>query len=572
MQQKVSLEQYRCNIVGHEGKQIIGMCQNANCSQTSRRVCFLCQQLHYMDPQFHPSDIKEEKGLQGEIEEQKIKLAATVNDIQLHCDIQNYLLQLEMIQFIQQWSQKQQILQDISKELDKFQQENLNQISVESYIENNNKLGIKEYIKSIELKLIEINQIKNSYLISTANKQITQENIISVDQKSIQQDLQDTLQYRNKLKERTLQQIFENESFQQVQIQDSPYVRLCETLLKQGQDLKINLYDQYQQLRKTVLPSHIEQYQLFYLDAYALYNSQDKYKTIDQQLNLIDKSLEANQDYQKSHELKQLILKPTYDQVASQRAIALANEAIILIQSNQFQEALNLLDQAISLKPDFQQAYYIQGLCYYNLQKHDQAVQVFNSAIALDPNDVQSIMKKAQSLEKLDRLVELLNTIQKADELTPNNVEVYKIRATTLKKLNRLEEALVDYDRAIQVEPTNPTTYNNKGVLLAQLERYQEAVEMFDKAIEYNPQTYNFFENKGVFIYIFFIGKSLQNLQKYEESLASFDEAIILNPKNESIYKLKARSLVQLGKDQEAKDLLKNFYEENPNIQPEEQE
>ncbi|KAM3131716.1 hypothetical protein pb186bvf_016247 [Paramecium bursaria] len=45
-QQLIMLLQYKCMIYGHDEQQIIGICENVQCEQKYRRVCFDCQQIH----------------------------------------------------------------------------------------------------------------------------------------------------------------------------------------------------------------------------------------------------------------------------------------------------------------------------------------------------------------------------------------------------------------------------------------------------------------------------------------------------------------------------------------------
>jgi tetratricopeptide (TPR) repeat protein len=53
-------------------------------------------------------------------------------------------------------------------------------------------------------------------------------------------------------------------------------------------------------------------------------------------------------------------------------------------------EAIEYLNNAIKLKPDYASAYNARGVAYNNLSQHQRAIEDFNEAIRLQPNNTKA--------------------------------------------------------------------------------------------------------------------------------------------------------------------------------------
>ncbi|KAM3131968.1 hypothetical protein pb186bvf_015981 [Paramecium bursaria] len=96
---------YKCSNDKHNHMQIQGVCQNKYCQQTSRRICFNCIKNHQKNDQnFNYSEIKSEQELQQIIDEFLQNNIDRMNNIALQCQIQQYLLNIEMIEQVKLWN------------------------------------------------------------------------------------------------------------------------------------------------------------------------------------------------------------------------------------------------------------------------------------------------------------------------------------------------------------------------------------------------------------------------------------------------------------------------------------
>ena len=97
--------------------------------------------------------------------------------------------------------------------------------------------------------------------------------------------------------------------------------------------------------------------------------------------------------------------------------------------STDSRKAIEYLNKAIQLQPNYAETYFIQGRIYYeNLHQHQLAIEGFNEAIRLNPKYAQAYQSRGvvyYSLQQYQRAIEDFN---KAINLKPDNADTYKCR------------------------------------------------------------------------------------------------------------------------------------------------
>ena len=129
------------------------------------------------------------------------------------------------------------------------------------------------------------------------------------------------------------------------------------------------------------------------------------------------------------------------------------NLGLILIALERIDEAILSFQQAVRLKPDFNEAYFNMGLA---LKKQNQ----FNGA-----------------LSSLERVV----------QLSPHDAEAYYNLGNILKAQENLEEAGKKYNQAVKLKPHYAQAYNNLGLVLKEQGRIEAAIEMYHLAVQLKP-------------------------------------------------------------------------------------
>lgn len=151
------------------------------------------------------------------------------------------------------------------------------------------------------------------------------------------------------------------------------------------------------------------------------------------------------------------------------------------------QKAIECLNEAIRLKPDYAVAYYNRGGVYYQLRQYDLAIEDYNKAI----------------------------------RLTPNFFRGYLLRSDVHVELKQYQRAIEDYNEAIRLKPDYALAYSGRGITFGNLDRHQRAIEDFNEAIRLKPDDWDFFYNRG---------NSYMYLKQFQRAIDDFTEAIRLRP------------------------------------------
>ena len=88
---------------------------------------------------------------------------------------------------------------------------------------------------------------------------------------------------------------------------------------------------------------------------------------------------------------------------------------------NLYKEALHPFEKAISLDPNYTDAYVSKGNALFNLKRHEEALAAYEQAIRLDPNNANFYAYKSAALAMLGgRDSEFQQAIEKAKKLLGN--------------------------------------------------------------------------------------------------------------------------------------------------------
>jgi eukaryotic-like serine/threonine-protein kinase len=166
---------------------------------------------------------------------------------------------------------------------------------------------------------------------------------------------------------------------------------------------------------------------------------------------------------------------------------ALQSQADQLRQKGQFQQAIVLYDQVISLNAKSAEAQW--GRCYSlnRLLKPAEALAACNAALAVNPDYPEALWSKGYAFDLQQKPQEALPLYDRAIALKPDFAEAWSNKGTALFQLGRLEEALTSLNKAIELNPNLAEAWNNRGAVLWSLRRFDEAAASIDRAIQIKP-------------------------------------------------------------------------------------
>ena len=209
------------------------------------------------------------------------------------------------------------------------------------------------------------------------------------------------------------------------------------------------------------------------------------------------------------------------------KTIAVANEAqrgpdalymsaVALWRERRRDEAVQLMDEALRLKPDFADALCMGGYMLSECGKPQSAMRFYRRALELDASLVVGHVNLGKLLFSAGRFTEALASFAAATMLAPDDPDAWCSRAGTLRELGRLEESVEAAERALELRHDFPEAAINLGNALLKLDRSDEAFEAYLRASEPGPCLAKALLGQGL---------ALRSLGRFLEAMTAFDRA-----------------------------------------------
>ena len=145
---------------------------------------------------------------------------------------------------------------------------------------------------------------------------------------------------------------------------------------------------------------------------------------------------------------KALSINPNYSQ-------AYYNRAIYYDGLNNSKLAVINLDSAIKYNDKNFLAYEMRGKIKQKYKLHLEAIQDFDYSISQKPNNITALYYRSLSYHELGRLHSALDDLNQVLNYDPTLVPALFIRADVLKSLNKIEEAIIDYENILSEQRNN---------------------------------------------------------------------------------------------------------------------
>ena len=156
--------------------------------------------------------------------------------------------------------------------------------------------------------------------------------------------------------------------------------------------------------------------------------------------------------------------------------------------TQQPQEAVDILTKAIELHPDEEVLYYERALTYVELGESEQALADYAAAIEQKPDFAEALNNRAALLAELGRYDEAAAGFGKVIEANSQDALAYRNRGLAYHDLQEFELAIADYDRALKLEPNSVDNWFMCGNACLEAGRTEDAIRCFTAVIYLNPQ------------------------------------------------------------------------------------
>ncbi|WP_024520640.1 tetratricopeptide repeat-containing glycosyltransferase family protein [Bradyrhizobium sp. Tv2a-2] len=197
------------------------------------------------------------------------------------------------------------------------------------------------------------------------------------------------------------------------------------------------------------------------------------------------------------------------------KPIYLTSLGTCLSRQDRGEEALQVFDKAVQLKPDDANLWRDLANALVALERTDEAVLSLQHALKLNPQHWETANQCAVLLHGLGRVEESLSYLDLCDALRPNDVATLQRQAACLSNLKRFEDALSLCHRSHTLAPHDAAICNNLGTVLRSLGRDEDALPWLDRALSLQPGFRDALHNRAA---------ALAKIRKLSEAMAVYEQ------------------------------------------------
>jgi tetratricopeptide (TPR) repeat protein len=132
--------------------------------------------------------------------------------------------------------------------------------------------------------------------------------------------------------------------------------------------------------------------------------------------------------------------------------------------------------------------YFRLGLAYNRAGMAEKAADAFNKAVSLKPDYAEAYHGLGVSYARAGRYEEAVEALETAVGLKPGLAEAHGNLGFLYDHLGRPEEAAEAFREALRLKPDYAEAHNGLGVALAREKKYEESIELFKQALRIRPE------------------------------------------------------------------------------------
>ncbi|KAK7922900.1 hypothetical protein WMY93_009802 [Mugilogobius chulae] len=217
--------------------------------------------------------------------------------------------------------------------------------------------------------------------------------------------------------------------------------------------------------------------------------------------------------------------------------------------------AIHHFEKAVTLDPNFLDAYINLGNVLKEARIFDRAVAAYLRALSLSPNHAV-VHGNLACVYYEQGLIDLaIDTYRRAIELQPHFPDAYCNLANALKEKGNVSEAEECYNTALRLCPTHADSLNNLANIKREQGNIEEAVQLYRKALEVFPEFAAAHSN---------LASVLQQQGKLQEALMHYKEAIRISPTFADAYSNMGNTLKEMQDVQGALQCYTRAIQINP--------
>lgn len=223
--------------------------------------------------------------------------------------------------------------------------------------------------------------------------------------------------------------------------------------------------------------------------------------------------------FQDLNECAQMILASSLETESSAKIYNLLGASNF--RQGNHSEAIQNYERAISIAPNYAQAFSNLGVALLEGNDSRSAVEMFKRALDLKPDLAEALTNLAAAFLKLGDYEKSIHASQRALKTTPQNSRAINTLGAAKLKQGHIEEAKNLFSAVKAGDPNFAESMNNLGNAYLQESRFQKALDCYWAAIEINPRFADAFAN---------LGQAYKETGQRDASIKAFQKALEIDP------------------------------------------
>lgn len=174
-----------------------------------------------------------------------------------------------------------------------------------------------------------------------------------------------------------------------------------------------------------------------------------------------------------------------------------------LLESKDYDKALQTFEKLIELQPESAEALNNRGICLVELNRCDEAIQSFSAALALNPDLAQAYSNRGAVFMRRNAFASAIADFKESVRLSPDSAIPHNNLGEAMRETRQLDAAIAQYDMAMQLEPKDPVAYWNKSLALLLKGEMLEGFSLYEYRFNETRQ-----DNKRGFIQPLWLGET----------------------------------------------------------------
>lgn len=234
----------------------------------------------------------------------------------------------------------------------------------------------------------------------------------------------------------------------------------------------------------------------------------------------------------------------------------------LYFDKRKYEDAVDLMKQAVTSFPDDFAVNLILGLSLTQLNNYTEAIEYLRKSVELNPKDVNALSAYGFTLNQLKQPDLAIRYLTEALKLDPENVELLGTLGLIYNAQKKWDLCDSTYLRALELDSTNALVLNNYAYSLAERNiKLADALNMANKAVAKDPENPSYLDTIGWVYY---------QLGEYDKAEKYIKDAVKLDEKNATLLEHLGDVLFKKGDSTGAMENWQksmNLNSDNPELQ-----